>query len=52
VQPGEELQRVAPFDLLGQERLVGELERDPLVQRRLAREVARLKLERLAPVQA
>jgi hypothetical protein len=51
VQPGEELQRVAPFDLVGQERVVGELEREPRVQRRLAPEMARLKLERLAPVQ-
>jgi hypothetical protein len=33
-------------------RLAGELEREPLVQRRLAPEMARLELERLAPVQA
>jgi hypothetical protein len=51
VQPGEELQRVPPVDLVGKERLVGELQREPLVQRRLAPEVARLELERLAPLQ-
>jgi hypothetical protein len=52
VQPGKELQRIAPVDLCGKERLNGQLEREPLVQRRLAREVARLELERLAPDQA
>src|SRR5207253_10620682 len=47
MQPREKLQGVTPVDLGRQERLVRELERKPLVQRRLAREVARLELERL-----
>jgi hypothetical protein len=51
VQPGEELQGVAPVDLVGKERLVDELEREPRVERRLALEMARLELERLATVQ-
>jgi hypothetical protein len=51
MEPAEELQRVAPLDLVREERLVPQLEGEPLVQRRLAREVARLVLERLAAVQ-
>jgi hypothetical protein len=51
VQPAEELERVAPVDLVREERLVPQLEGEPLVQRRLTREVPRLELERLAAIQ-